>query len=495
MGLFRAVAEATASAWNAALGHLDGWWLLGPVLAGTILGIVLIAPGATAIAARLRRKQLEVNRCLALDLARLLLWVEYKDPWRTEQALRNLEAELDRPPHAPPVPGAAVRKAFLSPGVTGQIEALIFHPGRINRLLGDLVSGDARAAIAAMNRLSGIRTDFVAAALVMALGRGDAGMEQAAVDCLRALALPRTVEYIWGHLRSLPGWPPERVAGLIGHLGVAAHDGLAAGLGSPHPGFQEWCLRVVAGIGDGRYVSPLVSALAGAGPGARPAILDALRVCVSSGDYPMVAGLMDQIVRGNDDWPTRLKAIQVLEVLAGPAAETALRGYLLNPPDAADANLSLRLGEAVYTALDRRGTICSCLLDLEGEGDAAEEAAALLEACVRNGCGRLLLAHYNHLGTTARAALVDILGRSGDVALLDGILPALADGDPGVRRAGVVALGRLNDPAALRYADMLARALSDPDLGVRAAAIEGLGTLLKQAAGTVGAGGAQPEAG
>lgn len=369
---------------------------------------------------------------------------------------------------------------------------LIQGHGRIIGCVDSLLDG--RPDRRAIEYLARISPDLPTAALILLVtrGRGRRRTNARGLELLRGLGDPNAVKYLWRALRlkSNPAWPDRGVTDILAQLGPLGRRGLIAGLSSPEPEYRLWSLRCAGTLAVPELVEAVAGCLGDPSSEHRLAALDALHKCVGGEEVRGVAERLEELVRGDPDWFVRLRAIDVLEGLAGSAADYALTRLLINPPlyppsfscpglvPPAAGELEFRepaarLTAALARAVDGRGLTASAMRSLESSGERAEQARQFLFAYVTRFCGSSgLLPYYPALSASGRSAVLPILAAAPDDGWRQACQMALGDSDPRVRLAAVRCLALRGIPG---HAWVLRDLVCDPDPEVRLEVVRAIG--------------------
>ncbi|VTU00270.1 pbs lyase heat-like repeat domain protein : PBS lyase HEAT-like repeat domain protein OS=Rhodopirellula sp. SWK7 GN=RRSWK_06263 PE=4 SV=1: HEAT_2: HEAT_2: HEAT_2 [Gemmataceae bacterium] len=267
-------------------------------------------------------------------------------------------------------------------------------------------------------------------------------------------------------------------------------DAIAAAAGDTDDEVREAAVRALAGNASPKATAKLTEKLADAKGGAKVGLLNAIG---RRGDASAVAAVAKELT--NSDEAAAVAAARALGRVPGPEAAGALAGARAAAKGAvraavADSLLShadrlLKAGKAteaaaVYKELGSkdeakpvrlaalRGTIQSSgdkagelVLEVLGSDDAGARAIAVgqIEG-LSAGALKTLAASLDKLTAANRVLVVTAIAARGEKSLLPVAAAAAKDADPAVKRAGVVALGRLGDAGTV---DQLLELVSSKD--------------------------------
>lgn len=343
----------------------------------------------------------------------------------------------------------------------------------LDRLLLDLQSADPAARRSAIDRLERVGSEEAAGALVLLLADPDAAVRQRAADVLAGLG-QAAVEPVVRYLANWNGQIDTVITQLLGKLyAVPALDLLLAHIADRDPSTRAAIADALGRIGSRLAMKDTEDRL----------------------HHDLIPALLELLRDFNAD--VKLAAARSLGILASPEAVDALLDEL--PDDnpavriaAADAlgrigdrravdSLSRLAGEDPHPAVRRTAEAALRRISRHAvdpliralAGDSLEERLQAVAALLEEGRTAVmpLTSLLTHQDSAVRASAVDVLGRIGDPACLDALLPLIHDHDSSVRLAAAKALGRIPHP---RCAERLARALQDSDPLVAAAAADSL---------------------
>lgn len=365
----------------------------------------------------------------------------------------------------------------------------------IPALVGALADGETNVRTAAVEALGKIGDERAVEGLLAVLEKGDLWLQHAALSALGRIGrpLPRPL------LARLVDHPQLRraVYDLIGQVrDVSAADLVLAGIADRGRSTREaaivalWALweaqpalgvrlaEVLGAGGDGRSPAGWREALAAAtsSPAARVRLAAGALLAVAGdgrGVAPLVGAVTDE----------RLRASALAALRAAGATSTLALEAMLGDPDEARRELAASLlGELP----DPDGRGVAALRRALGDPAPAVRAAAALAVgragvtAAADGVAALLVDPSEEVETAAVEALGRLAALAGPATLLDRAVPLLAAPDAGLRRTGVLLLGRLGDldpgsESASAAGPRLAFALKDADTPVRQAAAAALG--------------------
>jgi HEAT repeat protein len=349
---------------------------------------------------------------------------------------------------------AAVRILSETRGATAAVASL---------KAADLLTarGDAAAAVPVYKRLyaagesGAVRAGALRGLSPMpadALTDPDARVQAAAIDALARTAPRQLVVAI----------PKLGDAGQVYALGAlggpAALPAFTAALKSPSKTVRIAALEGLGRAGDASFVPALAQIAAGADEAEQTVARASLgRMPGKAVDQAVVDGM------AGAGQKVRLELIRA----AGERGTTAAAGALLKMSRDADSDVrreSLRALREVGSAGDIPPLVALVVNPVQA-GDRAEAARGLASVLRRSDPARIgdvLSAYTPASDMEARAALLQVMGQSGNPQALTVLRTALKDQDASLKRAAILALGEWPDPAPIPDLFQAARAATDP---------------------------------
>ena len=305
------------------------------------------------------------------------------------------------------------------------------------RLASWLTDPDARIRLAAAEALTRRPSSAAVAALARASSDGDAKVRAAVARALGASESPDAVVPLLGRLDDAAPDVRREVANALGHLGDRrAVVPLLAKIEDSASIVRRAVAHALGLLGDARAVSALVLVLRDSDETVRVAALEAVG---RLGDVLSVVRVA--AVLALDEPALRSSVAAALGRLATPAAIGALIAEL-GRAGAEAAPIVSALGASGPTA---RSALRACV---EGSGArlAVEGCArALGESGDETDVPRLRAA--SERGALSPLVVAAVLGKLGGQAAVPVVLEELDNADAAVRRAALVSLGALLDPA------------------------------------------------
>jgi HEAT repeat protein len=314
------------------------------------------------------------------------------------------------------------------------------------------------------------------APLILALDDADedVSVKRAAADALAQIRDARAIPHLVRELYGLCEGASPHVADALVAFGAEALGALIDLLGDEAEAARVWAARILGRIGDPAAASPLRARLGDAQAKVREAAAEALGRLEDARSGPLLAhaALFDPSPRVR-----AAAAFALAHVDDDRAAETLVAA--LSDEDAAararalDALVAMRLADVAplrhalsdpvpsvrrraALALDRMGVVESWVAELAEADDPARGVVLRDDLALVAGAGLLdaVLSYAGHASARVRAAIADIGGELGaELGAKDteaALVRLLADRDSDVRRAAVIALGKLGGPAAER---------------------------------------------
>jgi len=274
-------------------------------------------------------------------------------------------------------------------------------------------------------------------ALIAALDAPDAAVRRDALWTLGARGAVEAEPAIVGRLRDDDPATRGVAAWALGKLGDrAAAEPLIASLRDPDARVREMAVLALGELRDPQAV-PALAAMAG---DPEHGVRSVMTVALQQIEGEPAADALARLVRTDGNPHTRVMATNAVGKFQSRARTPALKAAL------ADRDPSVRASAA--RALERmgeRGTVPVLLAALNRETDV-----------------------------DAADAMIRALGAAADPRATDGLIAALARGEPGLRESAAQMLGKLGDERAV---DPLIGATRDPDHEVRLTAVWALDAL------------------
>jgi cellulose synthase operon protein C len=385
---------------------------------------------------------------LASSTAQALVWPNAVE--RVERALESDEVVSRRRAAADlsKLPAGAARRLVVRALGDEDAEVRLLAVGAAGDLrlenLGQVVSAwlsepDARLRRAAAWALRLEPTAEASAALARALSDADVSVRLAAAEALGEAGDAEAMLPLLGRLDD--PHPDVRVAAVRALRRSGDGRAVVPLVGKAQDSVIEVrreVARALGRLGDARAVGALVLQLDDREEDVRLASLEALGRLRSPEAVPAIDALLERERRGR----VRRAAFAALGQIAGPAAVEALFAWLAREEPAAVEPVQEALAALGPSARER----LEACVEKEARPSVADGCALALGASGVPGAAARVGAALRR-GVVHPAAGLRALEASGDATGVPAVLEYLADGDPAIRAAAVVAAATLLDPA------------------------------------------------